>query len=73
MKEIMQDDNVMESFGTSILMFFFLPLFGQHLNMPKELINEVQKSMNENGNIKEEDIEKLKPLILDYYNKLKNE
>ena len=70
MKDIKLSDQEKESFGEFLLFYLFSFLYGDTFEFPKELVNKVKEYMEEDGSIKEENIDKLKPLIEDYYNKV---
>ena len=75
----MNNDNVkltnedQEFFGSLALMFIFAPLFWNKQDFPEELKIKVEELMNKGENIKDEDLNEIKPLIYEYYNKIKME
>ena len=71
--EINFSDKYCEFFGGNILMFLFASIFGNYLDIPEKIKNKVKEIQDKGEDIKEEDLEEIKPLIEDYYNKIKEE
>lgn len=79
MNDYIDNDNIKlteqdcEFFGGSILMFLFFCAFGHLIDLPEELKIKIEELKNKGSDITEEDLDKIKPLVNDYYNKVKEE
>lgn len=52
-------------------MFLFDSIFGNYLDIPEKIKNKIKEIQDKEEDIKEEDLEEIRPLIEEYYNELK--